>query len=129
MTKKEWRKLDKKIEQLSKADKNYRCENCGRRKDDGWQIHHHHFIGRKHTSLRWVNENIFVLCAKCHQDWEQDPQEATTKARNMRGEIWYKEIAKIKNLINKKTFQENELLMDKDLKEILASYRISFKQV
>jgi 5-methylcytosine-specific restriction endonuclease McrA len=123
MTKKEWKKLDKLIEKFSKEDKDYRCEDCGRSKKQGWQIHHHHFIGRKKTSLRWVNENIFVLCAWCHSQWENDPQMAVRKARNMRGEKWYHLIEKIKVKINKHTFEENKELVDKSLEEVFKSYK------
>ena len=104
MNRKEWRKLDKILADTSKEDKSYRCEVCGRTKEQGWQIHHHHFIKRTHTALRWVLQNIFVLCAKCHADIEGDPQLAVRIARDYRGEKWYKLIDKIKGLTNKKTF-------------------------
>jgi len=122
MTRKEWRKLDKIIKEFSKEDKDYTCEDCSRSAKQGWQIHHHHFIGRTKTALRWINENIFVLCAKCHMEWEDDPQIATQKARSMRGDQWYKLLELIKIKINKKSFKENEELMDKSLEDILKSY-------
>lgn len=123
MTKREWHKLDNLIEKGSKEDKNYVCEDCGRSKEQGWQIHHHHFIGRTKTALRWVNENIFVLCARCHSEWEEDPQKATTKARDMRGDKWYKLIGQIKEFVCKKTFEQNKELMFKSLEEVLKSYK------
>ena len=122
MTRKEWRKLDKIISEFAKDDKDWTCEDCGRSKKQGWQIHHHHFIGRKKTSLRWVNENIFILCARCHNDWENDPQIACKKGRALRGDKWFKLLEKIKVKINKKTFDENKELIDKSLEEILKTY-------
>ena len=129
MTKKEWKKLDRIIEKQSKEDKDYKCEVCGRGKEHGIQLHSHHYIGRTHTSLRWVLENIFVLCAAHHtmsrQSAHEDPQWFDSIARDIRGEKWYKLIEKIKNNKNKKTFEENKYLMDKSLEEVLKSYEDS----
>jgi hypothetical protein len=123
MKRKEWKKLDKLIEQGSKEDKDYKCEICGRRKMDGWQIHHHHWQGRKKTSLRWVNENIFVVCVLCHNRFEEDPQWSVAIAKDKRGTKWLKLIGKIKDKTNKKTFEENKELMFKSLEEVLKSYK------
>ena len=122
MTRKEWKKLDNLISETAKEDKDYTCENCSRSKKQGWQIHHHHFIGRTKTALRWVLENIFVLCAKCHKEFEEDPQFAREKALDLRGQKWYNQIKKLKYRINKKSFEENERLMTKSLEDILKSY-------
>ena len=124
MTRKEWKKLDNLIKTYSKEDKNYTCEVCGRRKEDGWQIHHHHFIGRTKTALRWINENIFVVCASCHSHFEEDPQWAVKTGKDMRGAKWYNLLTRIKDRINRKTFDENLALMDKSLDDVLKSYNL-----
>lgn len=123
MTKKEWRKLDKLIEIGSKDDKNWKCETCPRSKEQGYQMHHHHFIGRTHTALRWVNENIFVVCYLCHKRFEEDPQWGVKVAQEMRGVKWYNFLKKIKYLTNHKTFEENKELIFKPLEEVLKSYK------
>ena len=124
MTKKEWHSLDTRISRISKEDKNYTCEVCGRSKEQGWQIHHHHFIGRTHTPLRWVLHNIFVVCANCHRHFEEDPDWAVKTGKDMRGIKWFNLINKIKHKVCKKTFDENYALMTADLEDILKSYRI-----
>jgi len=122
MTKSEWHKLDKKCEVACKDDKGWRCEICGRSKEQGYQIHWHHFIGRTHTSLRWVMENIFVVCYVCHKKFEEDPQWAVKTGKDMRGNKWYNLINQIKFKINHKDFKENLDLMDKSLEKVLKSY-------
>lgn len=123
MTKKEWHKLDKKIEIFSKNQKDWKCEICGRSKEQGWQIHHHHYIGRTKTALRWVNENIFVVCYVCHKQFEEDTNWAYKTGCEMRGEKWRKLLDKIKVKQNLKTYEENLYLMDKGLEEIYKSYK------
>jgi len=125
MTRPEWRKLDRLIKAFSKEDKGYRCEICGADNTQA-QLHSHHFIGRTHASLRWVNENIFVLCASHHTmgrvSAHEDPQWFMKQAKLLRGDKWYKLIEKIKNKSNKKTLEENEALMGESLEVILKSY-------
>lgn len=123
MTKKEWRKLDKLIEQESKQDKNWTCEICGRSKEQGYQIHHHHFIARTCTPLRWVLHNIFVVCFRCHKLFEEDPQWAVKTYKDLRGDKYYNLLTKLKHKTNKKTFEENKALMTAPLEEILKSYK------
>lgn len=122
MNKSDWKKLDTKISQFSKDDKGWKCEICGRSKEQGWAIHHHHFIGRKHTSTRWLNENIFVVCYLCHQKFENDPIWAVSTAKDMRGTKWFNQLKILKEKINKKSYEQNLELMDKSLEEVLKSY-------
>jgi len=122
MTKSEWHKMDKKIEIFSKNDKGWKCEICGRSKEQGYQIHHHHFISRTKTALRWINENIFVVCYVCHKHFEEDPVWAVKTATDMRGSKWLNLINKLKVKINKKNLEENTYLIDKSLEEVLKSY-------
>jgi 5-methylcytosine-specific restriction endonuclease McrA len=123
MTKKEWHKLDKKTEIACKTDKGWKCEICGRSKEQGYQIHFHHWVARTYTSLRWVMENIFVVCYVCHKKFEEDPYWSVKTAEQMRGTKWIKLINKIKVKINKKSYDENIYLMDKSLEEVLKSYK------
>lgn len=123
MIKKEWNKLDKIWSEKVKENAGYKCEICGT-KDR--QLHSHHFCGRRHTALRWVLLNGFCLCASHHtmgrESAHEDPQWFIEEARRMRGEIWYKEIATLKNRINKKSYEENLLLMEMPLADINKSY-------
>lgn len=125
MTKKEWKQLDDIAKVKCKEDAGWKCEICGKGQNEA-QLHWHHYIGRTHTSLRWVLQNSFCLCAAHHtmgkESAHEDPQWFDKMARDMRGEIWYKEISQLKNQINKKTFQENLELMDKSLAEIKTAY-------
>jgi biotin synthase-related radical SAM superfamily protein len=124
MTKSEWKRLDKLAEISCKDNAGWRCEVCGRSKEQGWQIHYHHFIGRKKTSLRWIRENLFALCFVCHDRMENDPQWAVKTARDMRGDRWYRMIEKLKVKINKMTFEENKALIDEPLEAIIKQYKI-----
>lgn len=123
MNKSEWNKLDSKTAKLCKDDKGWRCEICGRSKEQGYQLHFHHFIGRTKTALRWVMHNIFVVCYVCHKEFEEDPSWATRTAVKMRGDKWLRLINKIKVKHCTKTYEENLYLMDKSLEEVLKSYK------
>lgn len=123
MTKKEWRKLDRLISKTAKEDKDYTCEECSRTKEQGWQIHHHHFVKRTKTSLRWILHNIFILCAKCHWDWEVNPKRTVEMAVKLRGDKWLKEISQLETKINLFDLETNITLMDKSLKEIIKKYK------
>ncbi len=122
MKKSDWKRLDKHIETFSKQDKGYKCEICGRSKAEGYQIHHHHWIARTTTSLRWVNQNIFCVCFRCHKRFHDDPYWSLKTAEDMRGHKWVKLINEIKVKINKKSYEQNLELVDKSLEEVLKSY-------
>jgi 5-methylcytosine-specific restriction endonuclease McrA len=126
MKKHEWRKLDKLAEIKCKDNASWTCEVCGRRKDQGWQMHWHHYFGRTHTSLRWVLENLFCLCAKCHkmspQSFHENPEWGRKQFLDLRGQKLLKQLEKIAYRPNLMDFEENKRLMDAPIEEIIEKY-------
>jgi hypothetical protein len=126
MKKQEWRKLDNIWKDKVKEDADFKCEVCGKGADE-CQLHSHHFIGRTHTSLRWVLANGFCLCAAHHtmsrQSAHEDPQWFVKLARDLRGEKWFRAIEQLKVKINKHDFETNSALMGQSLEDIIKTYK------
>lgn len=45
----------------------YKCEHCGRKRSDGWQIHGSHIYPEgTYIAMSCDPDNILALCARCH---------------------------------------------------------------
>ena len=62
----------------------YKCEHCGRTKEQGWQMHGSHIYSEGvYKSMSADADNILCLCATCHTggffggslkpSWHEDP--------------------------------------------------------
>ena len=126
MLKKDIKKLDKEIKLRCLANDGYKCVICGKGKEQV-QLHHHHIVGRRHRSLRWVLENVVTLCASHHvmgvQSAHEDPVWFMEEIRDIKGEKWYKELKILKEKVNKKSYEENMEMIELSLGEIINKYK------
>lgn len=130
MTKKEVAKLDKIAELKCKENAGWKCEVCGKSKAQGYQMHWHHYIGRRLHSLRWTLDNLFCVCAGCHKlshwSFHENPEWGRKTFIDLRGKKLLDELQTLSHKINKFTFDQNQFLIDKPAKEIIKFYSKPF---
>jgi 5-methylcytosine-specific restriction endonuclease McrA len=100
MTNKE-KALDKKSSE--KCREKGICENCGQilTKEEA---HPHHFIRRRHKSVRWDQENLVCLCWKCHDYAHRESESFKNRMIKIKGEDWHNNLIKKSNQIFKKNY-------------------------
>ena len=97
-------KLDKEWAELVKAGNS--CEYCGK-SGDVCRLNAHHFYSRSNHAVRWDLDNGFCLCSyhHCLGQWSahKNPAEFVEWAIETRGQEWYEELRRKKNLILKRS--------------------------
>lgn len=122
MTKKEIKKLDKLWALKVKEDVRFRCELTKKGKKD-CQLHSHHFIGRRHRSLRWWLPNGVCLSASKHtmSIWSahENANWFRSEMLDRRGKKWLDDLVKRSNVIFKGTFQQVKDYLDEKTEDYL----------
>jgi len=115
MKRKDKNKLDKLASEKCKDNAGWKCEVCGKTKDQV-QLHCHHVIGRRHFSLRWHLDNLTCLCASHHtlglRSAHEHPIWFRKEMIGIRGQDWLDEIEKRSQTIWKGTFQQVKDYLD-----------------
>jgi len=90
------------------------------------RVNWHHYITRKNRALRWVQENIFIVCAGHHtlgnDSFHLNPIWGRDMAKLLRGTAWESKIRKLSNHINKHDYDTNLELMTMSLDRLLKFY-------
>lgn len=88
--------LDSVFSQLVRERADWTCENpeCRREFPDrkGQDVHASHFYSRQWASTRHHPDNVFCLCAKCHDRFGKAPGEHTAFVRRALGEARFYEL-------------------------------------
>ena len=72
----EWhrKKCVARAKEEAKKRAGYKCEKCGRSKEQGYQMHGSHIYPESiYKSMSAEVSNILCLCALCHWDWHENP--------------------------------------------------------
>lgn len=120
MTKKSIKKLDKIWSLKVKEDANFRCE-LSRLSKEQCQLHSHHFIGRRHRSLRWWLPNGVCLSASKHKldIWSahENPEWFREQMLDLRGKKWLDSLVARSNLIYKGSYEKVKDYLDGKIKD------------
>jgi len=121
MLSKAQKKADRLWKRVVKEIAQWKCERCGKTKNQ-CQLHSHHFFGRTNRATRWDIRNGFCLCASCHKlskhSAHENPHEFRDWAISLRGENWYEAL----RLQCHSVWDRNIELILTELQEKLAEY-------
>jgi len=87
MTKKQIRQLDKLFSEKIRA-RGY-CEWCGGKSTN---LHCAHIFSRRFLHTRWLEENAFALCPRCHRKAHDRPTEFTDFVIRQLGQQRYNQL-------------------------------------
>ena len=66
------KKADGLVRDIIRLENNMCCQSCGKTITNKCDAHTAHIVSRSHKILRWVLENILLLCFHCHQSYHGD---------------------------------------------------------
>ena len=100
--------LDEVCRELALERDGNRCVKCGVYSEGGYGLHASHIVPKQRGyHVRWVLDNIKILCAGCHLWWHKDPLAG----------IWLKDVL----------LKHDKVRYDR-IKSINKDQRSSFKQ-
>lgn len=113
--------LDAVISDLCREMWDWKCCRCGKECPErkGRDFHCSHFFSRVYTSVRYYLDNVFCLCAACHDFVGKNPDEHVALVKRLLGHVRYEELRQRKQRIYRYRKQ--------DRVEMLAHYRAQLK--